>query len=102
MSANIYNNPSFSDTPFGLKLQQTITSSGSVTIPSNIKRVYAVCIGGGGSGGSSAQAGGGGGAGAFSAGWTYVTNTCTVGSGGATVTGGASNGNPGGATIYEW
>ena len=58
MSANIYNNPSFSDTPFGLKLQQTITGSGAMgtaagssVIPAGIQRVYAVCIGGGGSGG---------------------------------------------------
>lgn len=50
MSTTIYNNSSFTDTPYGLELQQTITSSGSVTIPSNIKRVFAVCIGGGGSG----------------------------------------------------
>jgi len=63
MSATINTNSSFSDVPLGLKLQQTITSPGSVTIPSNIHRVYAVCIGGGGSGGSSAQAGGGGGGG---------------------------------------
>ena len=52
MSVSIYSNPSFSDTPYGLTLQQTITSSGSVTIPSNVKRVYAVCIGGGGGGGT--------------------------------------------------
>ena len=82
MSATINTNSSFSDVPLGLKLQQTITSTGSVTIPDNINRVYAVCIGGGGSGGSSAKVGGGGGAGGYSAGWTYVTNTCTVGAGG--------------------
>lgn len=53
MSANVYTNSSFSDIPLNLKLQQTITTTGttSVTIPSNIKRVFAVCIGGGGSGG---------------------------------------------------
>jgi hypothetical protein len=53
MSTNIYANSSFSDVPLGLKLQQTITTTGttSVTIPSNIKRVFAVCIGAGGSGG---------------------------------------------------
>jgi hypothetical protein len=85
MSVSIYNNSSFSDTPFGLKLQQTITGSGAMgvatgssVIPAGIQRVYAVCIGGGGGGGSSAQAGGGGGAGAFSAGWTYVATVCTV------------------------
>jgi hypothetical protein len=53
MATNFYNNPSFSDTPYGLKLQQTITSSGSVTVPPNIKRVYAICVGGGGGGGTS-------------------------------------------------
>jgi hypothetical protein len=53
MSANIYANSLFSDVPLGLRLQQTITTTGttSVTIPSNVKRVFAVCIGGGGSGG---------------------------------------------------
>ena len=67
---NIYNNSSFTDSPYGLKLQQTITATGtsSVTIPSNIKRVYAIVIGGGGSGGSSRviQNSGGGGGGASS------------------------------------
>lgn len=53
MATNIYNNPSFSEVPLGLKLRHTITSSGAVTgIPSKIKRVYAVCIGGGGGGGT--------------------------------------------------
>lgn len=53
MATNIYNNPSFSEVPLGLKLRHTITSSGAVTgIPSSIKRVYAVCIGGGGGGGT--------------------------------------------------
>jgi len=87
MTTTIYSNPFFSDTPYGLKLQQTITTVGtsSVTIPSNIKRVYAVCIGGGGSGGSTIACGGGGGAGGFSAGWTWATNTAIVGNGGASV-----------------
>ena len=79
MSATINTNSSFSDVPLGLKLQQTITSSGSVTIPAAIKRVYAVCSAGGGGGGSSTTYSGGGGAGGFSAGWTFVNNTCTVG-----------------------
>lgn len=52
MPTTIYDNADFSDTPFGLKLQQTITSSGAVSVPSNVKRVYAVCIGGGGGGGT--------------------------------------------------
>ena len=51
MSVNIYQNPQFSDTPLGLKLRQTLTSSGSVTIPAGVGRVYAVCVGGGGGGG---------------------------------------------------
>lgn len=55
MSVNIYSNSSFADIPLGLKLQQTLLNPGtnSVIIPSNIKRVYAVCIGGGGGGGTS-------------------------------------------------
>ena len=55
MSASIYNNPLFTDSPYGLKLQQTITGSGAMgtaagssVIPSSINRVYAICIGGGG------------------------------------------------------
>ena len=103
MSVNIYSNPQYADIPYGLKLQQIIYSSGPVTIPANIKRVYAICIGGGG-GGSTTIAGGGGGAGGYSAGWTYAANTCTVGAGGQ---GGSPfnaslllNGAPGGATIY--
>ena len=98
MSVNIYQNPQFSDTPLGLKLRQTITASGSVTIPAGVSRVYAVCIGGGGGGGSSATHAGGGGAGGFSAGWTFAANTCTVGTGGA---GGVTAfGANGGNTIY--
>ena len=52
MSATIYSNSSFTDTPYGLKLQQTITATGttSVTIPTGINRVYAIVIGGGGGG----------------------------------------------------
>lgn len=59
MSTTFYNNNSYAETPYGLKLQQTITGSGAMgtaagssVIPSNIKRVYAVCIGGGGAGGT--------------------------------------------------
>ena len=55
MSTNLYNNPLFSDAPYGLKLRHVITSSGPTTyIPDNVKRVYAVCIGGGGGGGTNA------------------------------------------------
>lgn len=51
MSNNIQYNSSFADVPLNLKLQQIITSSDAVTVPSGIKRVWALCIGGGGSGG---------------------------------------------------
>ena len=52
-------------TPAGLTLRQTITSSGAVTIPSNVSIVYAILIGGGGGGsGGGAPGGGGGGGGA--------------------------------------
>jgi hypothetical protein len=37
-------------TPYGLQLQQTITSSGTVTIPAGITFVYAICVAGGGGG----------------------------------------------------
>jgi len=66
MSATIYSNSSFSDTPYGLKLQQTISATGtsSVTIPTGINRVYAIVIGGGGAGSTQTTGGGGGGGGA--------------------------------------
>ena len=69
-----------------LTLQQTITSSGSVTIPTNVTQVYAIVIGGGGSGGTR----GGGGAGGFAQGWVRSTNTCTIGAGGSAGAGGIS------------
>lgn len=179
MTTTIYSNPTFSDTPLGLPLRQVITSSGSVTIPSHIKRVYAVCIGGGGGGGAAipnrstdpftitnaagtgttvtyicnnnftpglsvtitgvnpgvynitgvvasatptsfkilntpagtyitggtvlanAYGGmGGGGAGAFSAGWTWASNTCIVGAGGTGGNAGISASSGGGNTVY--
>lgn len=50
MTSDINSNPRYADVPLGLKLQQTLTSSGSVTLPPGVKRVYAVCIGGGGGG----------------------------------------------------
>ena len=51
--------------PNGMVLQQTISSSGAVTIPSNVGIVYAVVIGGGGGGsaGTTTSSGGGGGGG---------------------------------------
>ena len=63
MTTTIYNNSSFSDSPYGLKLQQTFSSAGtfSVTgIPTNILRVYAVVIGGGGAGATATTGGAGG------------------------------------------
>ena len=102
MSASIYSNSSFTDSPYGLKLQQTITATGttSVTIPTGIRRVYAIVIGGGGAGSTQTTGGGGGGgAGGYSAGWTWATNTVTVGTGGVgTSTAGA--GANGGSSIY--
>jgi hypothetical protein len=85
MSVSIYSNSSFTDTPYGLKLQQTFSATGtsSVTIPAGIQRIYAVCIGGGGAGASnSTGAASGGGAGGYSAGWTFISNSVTVGTGG--------------------
>jgi hypothetical protein len=100
MSASIYSNSSFTDSPYGLKLQQTFTTSGSVTIPTGINRVYAIVIGGGGAGSTQTTGGGGGGgAGGYSAGWTYISNAVTVGSGG-TGTAVSAAGASGGLSIY--
>ena len=99
MSVSIYNNPTFTDSPYGFKLQQSFSTAGtfSVTIPTGIQRVYAIVIGGGGAGASVASGGvGGGGAGGYSVGWTYATNTVTVGAGGAgsSTAGAGANGAP--------
>jgi hypothetical protein len=64
--------------PFGLTLRQTITSSGSVTIPAGIDWVYVVMTGGG----RGVFFGYGGGAGEISWGWTLAQNTCIIGAGG--------------------
>lgn len=69
--------------PHGLRLQQTITSSGSVTIPAGVEWVYVVMAGAGGG----EFFGYGGSAGDVSWGWTLAQNTCIIGAGGA-VTGG--------------
>ena len=53
MTVSIYNNSSFTDTPYGLQLRQTFATAGtfSVTgIPAGTNRIYAVVIGGGGAG----------------------------------------------------
>lgn len=64
--------------PHGLQLQQTIQSSGSVTIPAGITWVYVVMTGGG----AGNFFGYGGGAGEVSWGWTLSNSTCIVGAGG--------------------
>lgn len=79
-------------TPYGLKLQQVITSTGSVTIPADINFVYAICVGGGGSGIFNAY---GGGAGGITWGWTIADNSCIIGAGGP-----AGFGTAGGYTKY--
>jgi len=78
-------------TPYGLKLQQIITSTGSVTIPSGINFVYAICVGGGGGG---VFNGYGGGAGGITWGWTISSPTCII------AAGGTPGGNFGGYTRY--
>ena len=65
-------------TPYGLKLQQVITSTGSVTIPAGINFVYAICVGGGGAG---VFNGYGGGAGGITWGWTIASPSCIVAAG---------------------
>ena len=65
-------------TPYGLKLQQVITSTGSVTIPAGINFVYAICVGGGGAG---VFNGYGGGAGGITWGWTIASPLCIVAAG---------------------
>lgn len=64
----------------GFKLQQTLTSSGSVTIPSGITTVFAIVIGAGGN----LYAGG------LSYGFVPASSTVTVGTG-STTTGGSSS-----------
>ena len=75
--------------PYGLTLRQTITSSGSVTIPAGITWVYVVMTGGGAGG----YFGYGGKGGEVTWGWTVPQTTCVVGAGGA-------NANNGGYTRY--
>lgn len=69
--------------PYGLRLQQTIQASGSVTIPAGVNWVYVVMAGAGGGEYFSH----GGSAGEVSWGWTLAQNTCIIGAGGA-ITGG--------------
>lgn len=74
--------------PYGLELQQTITSSGSVTIPAGIEWVYVVLTGAGGSMGN--DRGGGAGGGGVAWGWTPAQNVCIIGASAAGQRGGYS------------
>jgi hypothetical protein len=64
--------------PYGLTLRQTITSSGSVTIPAGITWVYVVMTSGGG-GSFFGYAGNGG---EVTWGWTIPQTSCVIGAGG--------------------
>ena len=75
--------------PYGLRLQQTITSSGSVSIPAGITWVYVIMT----SGGGGSYFGYSGNGGEVTWGWTLSQNTCIVGAGG-------TDGNNGGYTRY--
>ena len=89
-----------------LTLKQTITSSGAVTIPAGVTRVFAIVIGGGGGGGYGMSAqirgGGGGGGGGVSYGWTVPSKYAFIGAGGTGATGGASPvvGTQGNVSVY--
>ena len=76
-------------TPFGLTLQQTVTSGTSITFPAGVSWVYAILVGGGGYGFYSTSSGGGGG---VTCGWAYVkvTTPCIVGAGSTSVTQGGT------------
>jgi hypothetical protein len=80
-----------------LTLQQTLTSSGAVTIPANITQVFAICVGAGSGSTAAGSYGYAGGAGGFAFGLTAPSNTVTIG---ANVAGNASGGGSGGASIY--
>lgn len=69
--------------PHGLQLQQTLLTTGSVTIPTGITFVYAIVVGAGG-GGSTLN---GGGAGGIAWGWTISSTNCIVGVGAVNATG---------------
>jgi hypothetical protein len=73
--------------PFGLQLRQTITSSGSVTIPADISFVYVILTGGGGGPVASNTSSGAGG---VAWGWTISQSTCIIGAGGTAASGGGN------------
>jgi hypothetical protein len=54
---------SYTDLWNNVSLKHAVTSTGTVSIPSEVKRVYAVVIGGGGAGSRGAGSGGHGGGG---------------------------------------
>ena len=85
------------DSPYGLKLQQTITSGSSITIPAGVEWVWAVVVGGGGGGGFGQGGGGGGG---VTVGWakTSTTTVCSIGAGGAGTNTSTTAGLQGGST----
>jgi hypothetical protein len=88
-----------------LTLQQTITSSGAVTIPAGVTRVFAIVIGGGGGGGGGYQMGnpggtGGGGGGGVSYGWTVPSKYAFIGAGGTGGTTGANSGTMGNPSVF--
>lgn len=64
--------------PYGLTLRQTITSSGTVTIPAGVTWVFAILT----SGGGGSFFGYGGHGGEVTWGWTLAQSTCIVGAGG--------------------
>jgi len=70
--------------PYGLTLRQTITSSGSVTIPAGITWVYVVMTGGGGG----TNFGYGSRGAEVSWGWTVPQSTCIIGAGATSGAGG--------------
>jgi len=59
------------NSPAGLQLRQTITSSGSVTVSSGTSMVYAIIIGGAAASGALT--------GAVNQGWTIPATTCVIG-----------------------
>jgi hypothetical protein len=72
--------------PKDLALQQTLTSSGAVTIPAGITHVWAIVVSGGQAGwtntGSGQYSSSGRVAGGYIAGWTTAANVVVVGAGG--------------------
>ena len=69
--------------PYGLTLQRTILTTGTVAIPDGVTFVYAIVVGGGGGGGAfNGGSNCGAGAGGVAWGWSLAVPTCVVGTGG--------------------